>query len=58
MPTIVGIRFRKACKIYYFDPVDTGVVKEATTLSWKQPGVWNLARWFWDRARWRTPIIR
>ena len=25
MPTIVGIRFRKACKIYYFDPVDTGV---------------------------------
>jgi cell fate regulator YaaT (PSP1 superfamily) len=27
MPTIVGIRFRKACKIYYFDPVDTGVVK-------------------------------
>ena len=27
MPTIVGIRFRKACKIYYFDPVATGVVK-------------------------------
>ena len=27
MPTIVGIRFRKACKIYYFDPVETGVVK-------------------------------
>jgi cell fate regulator YaaT (PSP1 superfamily) len=27
MPTVVGIRFRKACKIYYFDPVDTGVVK-------------------------------
>jgi cell fate regulator YaaT (PSP1 superfamily) len=25
MPMIVGIRFRKACKIYYFDPVDTGV---------------------------------
>ncbi len=27
MPTIVGIRFRKACKIYYFDPVATGVAK-------------------------------
>ena len=27
MPTIVGIRFRKACKIYYFDPVETGVKK-------------------------------
>lgn len=25
MPTVVGIRFKKACKIYYFDPVDTGV---------------------------------
>lgn len=27
MPTVVGIRFKKACKIYYFDPADTGVVK-------------------------------
>lgn len=27
MPTVVGIRFKKACKIYYFDPADTGVKK-------------------------------
>lgn len=27
MPTVIGIRFKKACKIYYFDPADTGVVK-------------------------------
>ncbi|MCQ2373720.1 MAG: stage 0 sporulation family protein [Phascolarctobacterium sp.] len=27
MPIVVGIRFKKACKIYYFDPADTGVVK-------------------------------
>ncbi len=27
MATIVGVRFKKACKIYYFDPGDTGVVK-------------------------------
>lgn len=27
MPTVVGIRFKKACKIYYFDPVDTGAQK-------------------------------
>ena len=27
MPVVVGIRFKKACKIYYFDPADTGVVK-------------------------------
>lgn len=27
MPTVVGIRFKKACKIYYFDPADTGVQK-------------------------------
>ena len=27
MPTVVGIRFKKACKIYYFDPAATGVVK-------------------------------
>ena len=27
MPTVVGIRFKKACKIYYFDPAETGVVK-------------------------------
>ena len=27
MPTVVGIRFKKACKIYYFDPAKTGVVK-------------------------------
>ncbi len=27
MPTVVGIRFKKACKIYYFDPADTGVAK-------------------------------
>lgn len=27
MPTVVGIRFKKACKIYYFDPAETGVKK-------------------------------
>lgn len=27
MPTVVGIRFKKACKIYYFDPAETGVAK-------------------------------
>ena len=27
MPTVVGIRFKKACKIYYFDPANTGVAK-------------------------------
>ncbi|MGM9528778.1 MAG: stage 0 sporulation family protein [Phascolarctobacterium sp.] len=27
MPTVVGIRFKKACKIYYFDPAESGVVK-------------------------------
>ena len=27
MPTVVGIRFKKACKIYYFEPADSGVVK-------------------------------
>ena len=27
MPTVVGIRFRKACKIYYFDPAQTGVAR-------------------------------
>lgn len=27
MTTVVGIRFKKACKIYYFDPADTGVSK-------------------------------
>lgn len=27
MPTVVGIRFKKASKIYYFDPAETGVCK-------------------------------
>ena len=27
MPTVVGFRFKKACKIYYFDPAETGVAK-------------------------------
>lgn len=27
MPKVVGIRFKKACKIYYFDPANTGVSK-------------------------------
>ena len=27
MPTVVGIRFKKACKIYYFDPEESGVAK-------------------------------
>lgn len=27
MTTIVGVRFKRTCKIYYFDPADTGVVK-------------------------------
>ena len=27
MPTVIGVRFRKACKIYYFDPVDSGTQK-------------------------------
>ena len=27
MPVVVGIRFKKACKIYYFDPADTNVDK-------------------------------
>ena len=27
MPTVVGIRFKKACKIYYFDPAASGVAK-------------------------------
>ena len=27
MPTGVGIRFKKACKIYYFDPAESGVAK-------------------------------
>ena len=28
MPTVVGIRFKKACKIYYFDPAESGVAKD------------------------------
>ncbi|MEG0797234.1 MAG: stage 0 sporulation family protein [Acidaminococcaceae bacterium] len=28
MPTVVGIRFKKAGKIYYFDPAESGVNKE------------------------------
>ena len=27
MPTVVGIRSKKACKIYYFDPAESGVAK-------------------------------
>ena len=27
MPTVIGVRFRKACKIYYFNPVDSGTQK-------------------------------
>ena len=27
MPTVVGIRFKKACKIYYFDPAESDVAK-------------------------------
>ena len=27
MPVVVGIRFKKACKIYYFDPAESGVEK-------------------------------
>ena len=27
MPTVVGVRFKKACKIYYFDPAESGVAK-------------------------------
>ncbi|XOQ51938.1 MAG: Stage 0 sporulation family protein [Succiniclasticum sp.] len=27
MTTIVGVRFKRTCKIYYFDPASTGVVK-------------------------------
>lgn len=27
MSTVVGVRFRKNCKIYHFDPLDTGVAK-------------------------------
>ena len=27
MPTVVGIRFKKAGKIYYFDPLDLEIVK-------------------------------
>ena len=27
MPTVVGIRFKKSCKIYYFDPAESGVSK-------------------------------
>lgn len=27
MPIVVGIRFKKACKIYYFDPAESGVDK-------------------------------
>ena len=27
MPTVVGIRFKKACKIYYFNPAESGVAK-------------------------------
>ncbi len=27
MPTVIGIRFKKACKIYYFDPAQSGAVK-------------------------------
>ena len=27
MPTVVGIRFKKACTIYYFDPAESGVAK-------------------------------
>lgn len=28
MPIVVGIRFRKNCKIYYFDPANSGVQKD------------------------------
>lgn len=27
MTTIVGVRFKRTCKIYYFDPAGTGVQK-------------------------------
>lgn len=50
MPTVVGIRFKKACKIYYFDPAETGVAR-VISLSWKQLAVWNTARLLSDRVR-------
>lgn len=27
MPTVVGIKFKNSCKVYHFDPAETGVVK-------------------------------
>lgn len=27
MVTVVGVRFKKACKVYFFDPADTGIQK-------------------------------
>ena len=41
MPTVVGIRFKKACKIYYFDPAESGVAKGDHAIVETARGVWR-----------------
>ena len=50
MITVIGVRFRTAGKIYYFDPagrqIKTGdhvIVETATGM------------WFWETGRWMNP---
>lgn len=43
MIKVIGVRFRTAGKVYYFDPLDFDI-KKATMLSWKQPEVSSLVR--------------
>lgn len=44
MPTVVGIRFKKAGKIYYFDPVVSNVAEGDHAIVETAVG-WNTARW-------------
>ena len=47
MIKIVGIRFKSAGKIYYFDPVDFNIEQDmhVVVVNCKRLGVWESSRW-------------
>lgn len=50
MIKVIGVRFRTAGKIYYFDPLNLDIKREKM-LSLRLPEVWSTDMLFWDLPR-------
>ena len=53
MIKVIGVRFRKAGKVYYFDPLDFDI-KQGSNVIVETAEAWNTDLLYWRQRKWKT----